>query len=283
MPYCLIFPGQGTQSPGMSAGLDLDWIGDDALISLMAEGPEDILTQTINAQKAVFAVTGALWDSCALNDPALVMGHSLGEYMALVASGALSLKECYALVSTRASAMENAMAKGEGAMAAVLGLSAAAVSEAIEALDRVWVANINTGSQIVISGTAAAIQKAVPLLKEKGAKKVIPLNVAVSSHCPLMEPARNILREALKSVPVQSPRTGVVFNAVAAEESDPEKIKDLLADALVSPVQWEKSVRYAAAKGIDRFIEIGPKSVLAPMVRKIVPDARVEVITANDH
>lgn len=283
MPYCLIFPGQGTQFPGMSVGLDLNWIGDDALISLMAEGPEDILTQTINAQKAVFAVTAALWDSCALNTPALVMGHSLGEYMALVASGTLSLQECYTLVSARASAMENAMAQGEGAMAAVLGLSADGVSETLETLDGVWVANINTNSQIVISGTASAIQKAAPLLKEKGAKKVIPLNVAVSSHCPLMDPARKSLREYLKSVRIQSPKTRMVFNAVAGEESAPEKIKDLLADQLVSPVQWEKSVRYAAAKGIDRFIEIGPKSVLAPMVRKIVPDARVEVITAYGH
>jgi len=267
----------------MSAGLDLNRIGDDSLLRLMAEGPEDVLTQTINAQKAVFAVTAALWDSCAFKDPALLMGHSLGEYMALVASGALSQEECRTLVSVRASAMDKATAGGEGAMAAVLGLSAADVSETIENLDGVWVANINTAAQVVISGSTSAIKQAMPLLKDKGAKKVVLLNVAVPSHCPLMEPARKTLREYLKNVRMQRPKSGVVFNAVAGEESDPEKIKDLLAEGLVSPVQWEKSVRYAAAKGIDHFIEIGPKSVLAPMVKRIVPDARVEVITADAH
>lgn len=283
MPYCLIFPGQGTQFPGMSAGIDLSWVGDDDLIDLMENGPEDILTQTINAQKAVFAVTAALWDSCVFKEPSMVMGHSLGEYMALVASGVLSRQECYKLVSRRASAMETAMPKGEGAMAAVLGLPAEAVSEVLETLRGVWVANINTPAQVVISGYGSSLRDAEPLLKKKGAKKIVPLNVAVASHCPAMEPARKALREYLKNVGLQKPKTGVIFNAAAREEAEPEKIKDLLADQLVSPVKWEQSVRYAAAQGIDRFIEIGPKSVLAPMVRKIIPGAQTEVVTGNGY
>lgn len=282
MPYCLIFPGQGTQFQGMSAGLDLKWTGDDAILGLMENGPQDVLTRTINAQKAVFAVSAALWETSGFDQPAMVMGHSLGEYMALTASGALSLHECLALVRVRASAMEDAAQSSEGSMAAVLGMSAPEIAEALQEIDGAWVANINTKGQVVISGKESGIREASLVLKEKGAKKIVPLNVAVASHCPLMEPAREVLREYLKGVEIKRPQVGIVFNAIAREESEPEKMKDLLADQLVSPVRWEDSVRYAASKGIDRFIEIGPKSVLAPMVRKIVPDAEVEIVT-NDH
>lgn len=282
MPYCLIFPGQGTQFQGMSAGLDLKWTGDDSITGLMENGPLDVLTRTVNAQRAIFAVSAALWESSGLDEPAMVMGHSLGEYMALTASGAISAGECFRLVNARASAMEEAAKKSEGSMAAVLGMPGEEIAEALQGIDGVWVANINTPGQVVISGTGSGVREASLLLKGKGAKKIVPLNVAVASHCPLMEPARGVLREYLKGVGLKRPGISVVFNAVAREEADPEKMKDLLADGLVSPVQWEKSVRYAASKGIDRFIEIGPKSVLAPMVKKIVPDAEVMSVT-NDH
>jgi [acyl-carrier-protein] S-malonyltransferase len=281
MPYCLIFPGQGTQFPGMSAGLDLEWTGDIGLLSLMEKGPQDVLTQTMNAQKAVFAVSAALWERSGLRDPAMVMGHSLGEYMALTASGAISLMECYSLVSARASAMDSAMPAGRGAMAAVMGMSAEDIAEVLKDIDGIWVANINTPDQVVISGEAPVMPQAVSLLKGKGARRIIPLNVAVASHCPLMEPARIALREYLKGIEIKRPVSRIVFNAVASEESDPEMIKVLLADQLVSPVRWKSSVRHAAAGGIGHFIEIGPKSVLAPMIKKILPDAKVEVITGN--
>lgn len=281
MPYCLIFPGQGSQFPGMSAGLDLGWTRDDALIGIMENGPEDTLKQTTNAQKAVFAVTAALWEKSGLDDPAMTMGHSLGEYMALVASRAISVRECYALVERRARAMQDAIPGRSGAMAAVLGLSADDVARLIEPVQNVWVANLNSPTQVVISGDASAVKDAAIVLKENGAKRVVPLDVAVASHCPLMEPAGKSLREYLKGVRLERPHSRVVFNATAREESDPEKIRENLALQLVSPVRWEESVRYAADQGIGRFIEIGPKSVLAPLVKRIVPQAEVEVITSQ--
>lgn len=283
MPYCLIFPGQGTQFPGMSAGLDLSWTADPVLQGLMAQGPEDVLTRTVNAQKAVYAVTAALWEESGLNDPLMVMGHSLGEYMALTASGALSRDDCFALVCLRAAAMDSAMPAGQGAMAAVLGMRAEEIEEALESLDGAWVANLNLQGQTVISGDRAAVEEAGRVLKGRGAKRVVPLQVGVASHCPRMEPARQRLTGHLRGVPLTNPRVSVVFNATASEESDPEKIRRLLADQLVKPVLWEKSVRYARSRGVDTFIEIGPKSVLGPLVRKIAPEANVEVITAHEH
>ncbi|MDM7934365.1 MAG: ACP S-malonyltransferase, partial [Methanothrix sp.] len=166
----------------------------------MEKGPEDVLTQTMNAQKAVFSVSAALWVRSGLSDPAMVMGHSLGEYMALTASGAISLMECFDLVKARASAMDSAMPAGRGAMAAVMGMSAEDIAEVLEGIDGVWVANINTPEQVVISGEARQMPLASSLLKEKGARRIISLKVAVASHCPLMEPARRSLREYLKGV-----------------------------------------------------------------------------------
>lgn len=283
MPYCLIFPGQGTQFPGMSAGLDLSWTADPALQGLMEHGPQDVLTRTVNAQKAVYAVTAALWEESGLNDPLMTMGHSLGEYMALTAAGALSRDDCFALVCQRAAAMNSAMPAGQGAMAAVLGLKEEEVAEALEGVDGAWVANLNMQGQTVISGDRAAVEEAGRVLKGRGAKRIVPLNVGVASHCPRMEPARQLLSGYLRDVPLKSPRVSVVFNATASGESDPEKIRTLLADQLVKPVLWEKSVRYARSFGVDTFIEIGPKSVLGPLVRKIAPEANVEVITAHGH
>jgi [acyl-carrier-protein] S-malonyltransferase len=224
-----------------------------------------------------------LWAKSALNDPFMVMGHSLGEYMALTAAGALSKEDCFKLVCERAAAMDSAMPKGQGAMAAVLGMPAEEIEAALEGLEGVWVANLNMPGQTVISGDVASVEEAGRVLKAKGAKRVMPLSVAVASHCPRMEPARKRLSDCLGAVSLSSPKARMVFNATASEESDPMRMKNLLADQLVKPVLWEKSVRYAFSQGVDTFIEIGPKSVLGPMVKKIVPDARVEVITAHEH
>jgi len=267
----------------MSAGLDLKWIGDDDLIGLMEQGPEDLLTTTINAQKAVFSVTAALWESSVHKQPAMVMGHSLGEYMALVASRSISREDCFRLISERASAMDRSMPPGSGVMAAVLGMAPNDIQEALKDVEGMWVANYNMPGQTVISGDTASFDAACARLKDKGARRIIPLNVAIASHCPRMEPAARTLAGRLKDVDIRKPETPVVFNVTAEAESDPERIRTLLADQLVSPVQWERSVRYAAEKGIDRFIEIGPKSVLAPMVKKILPGIEVEVITNDGH
>jgi [acyl-carrier-protein] S-malonyltransferase len=283
MPYCLIFPGQGTQFPGMSAGLDLGWIQDEPVKALAEKGPEDELRQTVNAQKAIYAVTASLWERTGLDAPAAVMGHSLGEYMALTAAGAFSLSQGYALVAVRARLMQEAMPPGAGAMAAVLEMPLQEIERLVPLAGKVWVANINCDGQVVISGEAAAVERASELLKENGAKRVMPLNVAVASHCPLMEPAARGLEEHLGGVEVSRPEVPVIFNTTARQETDPGRIKGLLARQLVSPVQWKASVEHVLGMGIERFIEIGPRPVLASLVRRIAPRATVEVLTADAH
>ena len=236
MPYCLIFPGQGTQFVGMSHGVNLGGMVDQELIDLMEKGPEDDLGLTVHAQQAIYSVTSALWVRCGLNQPEMVIGHSLGEYMALVAAGVISSSDGLTLVKNRAVFMERATPAGKGGMAAVLGLSYQDVSSVIDAMEDVWVANINQARQIVLAGSIHSIREAGPRLKEKGAKKIVPLKVSVASHCPYMESAREELQEYLRGVRMQEPTTRVVFNATAREETEPDKIRTLLADQLVSPV-----------------------------------------------
>ncbi|MFY9399164.1 MAG: ACP S-malonyltransferase [Desulfomonilia bacterium] len=267
----------------MSAGLDLGWIQDEPVKALAEKGPEDELRQTVNAQKAIYAVTASLWERTGLDAPAAVMGHSLGEYMALTAAGAFSLSQGYALVAVRARLMQEAMPPGAGAMAAVLEMPLQEIERLVPLAGKVWVANINCDGQVVISGEAAAVERASELLKENGAKRVMPLNVAVASHCPLMEPAARGLEEHLGGVEVSRPEVPVIFNTTARQETDPGRIKGLLARQLVSPVQWKASVEHVLGMGIERFIEIGPRPVLASLVRRIAPRATVEVLTADAH
>jgi [acyl-carrier-protein] S-malonyltransferase len=283
MTYCLIFPGQGAQFPGMSKGLKMNDAVDPGLLALMDNGREEDLDQTLNAQPAVLAVSAALWERSGLNEPAYVMGHSLGEYTALVAAGCLLPCDAIELVKKRASYMDSSMPKGSGGMAAVIGLGADDVAEAISPLSDVWIANLNGGSQVVISGSVHSIQAAVPLLKEKGARRVVPLKVSVASHCPYMEKARDALRERLKDMDFEKPACPVVSNVTAKPETDPEHIKALLVSQLVSPVRFEESVRNVAGLGIKRFIEIGPRSVLAPLVKRIVPGSEVEVVAVDGY
>lgn len=283
MPYCLIFPGQGTQFVGMAQDVKIEGPIDQGLFDLMDKGPEDDLGCTINAQQAIFSVTSALWKRSGLFQPEMVMGHSLGEYMALVAAGVISSSDGMALVKNRAVFMEHAAPDGKGGMAAVLGLSCQDVSSVIDVMEDVWVANINQARQVVIAGSIHSIRKAGLALKELGARRIIPLKVSVASHCPYMKSARTALGKYLDGVKMETPGARIVFNATAKEESDPERIRMLLADQLVSPVRWEESVLYAAQAGIRRFVEIGPKSVLAPLVKRIIPGAAVEVVSSHEH
>ena len=279
MSYCIIFPGQGTQFVGMSKGLDLGPGIGQGLLRLMEEGPLDELSKTINAQPAVFATTIALWEKSELPTPDFVMGHSLGEYTALAVAGVLSRQDALDLVNSRAEFMEDALPLGASGMAAVLGLEVDAVRSAISNVEDLWIANINGGKQVVISGMISSIDKAVPLLKDAGARRVVPLKISVASHCPLMTNASKKLAQVLDAKTLEKPRIRVVFNATAREAQDPAAMKMLLARQLVDPVLWDESVKYVVSQGITRFVEIGPRSVLAPLVKRIYPEAHVEVIT----
>ncbi len=279
MSYCLIFPGQGTQFVGMNKGLDLDSGIGQGIIRLMESGPPDELNRTINAQPAIFATSVALWEKSGLPMPDFVMGHSLGEYMSLVVAGVLSKQDAFDLVRVRAESMENAQPDGLGGMAAVLGLGADVVDSAIRGVEDLWIANINGGRQVVISGMRSSIGMAIPVLKKAGARRVVPLKVSVASHCPLMAKARQSLEMHLDTKDLERPRTRVVFNATAREAQDPGSIKTLLSRQLVEPVLWEDSVRYVVSQGIKRFVEVGPRSVLSSLVKRIYPDAQVEAVT----
>jgi [acyl-carrier-protein] S-malonyltransferase len=281
MSYCLIFPGQGTQFPGMSTGLDLDAVLDSGLLALMDKGPQEELDHTLNAQPAVLAVSIALWERSGLGEPTAVMGHSLGEYSALVVAACLRKDEAVDLVMKRAAFMDASMPPGSGGMAAVMGLSQEETAEAISQLEDIWVANLNGGSQVVISGNVRSLSAAAPLLKERGAKRVIPLKVSIASHCPYMEKAKISLAGHLRDIHLAAPACPVISNASAQPEKDPERIRTLLAEQLVSPVRFEESVRNVADMGIRRFVEIGPRSVLAPLVKRILPGVEVEVITSD--
>jgi len=283
MPYCLIFPGQGSQFPGMSKGLELNKAVGVGLRSLMENGPDEELGRTIHAQPSVLSVSAALWERSGLTDPAAVMGHSLGEYTALVAAGSIATDGAIDLVTRRAEFMEASGAGRSGGMAAVIGMSEHEVEQAIAAIDDLWVANLNGVSQVVISGNTGSIEAAAVLLKGRGAKRVVPLKVSVASHCPHMDKARDSLAEHLKGIRIGTPGCPVIANASARPETDPERIRLLLSLQLTSPVRFEESVRTALGMGIDSFVEIGPRSVLAALIKRIAPGAKVEVIANDGH
>jgi [acyl-carrier-protein] S-malonyltransferase len=283
MSYCLIFPGQGSQFLGMSKGLMLDKAVDRGLLNIMDGGPEAVLDHTTNAQPAVLSVSAALWERSGLNKPAFVMGHSLGEYTALVAAGCLGIGPAIELVKKRAAFMDSSQPRGTGGMAAVIGLSADEVAATLSSFSDIWIANHNGASQIVLSGNPRSIEAAIPLLKDRGAKRVVPLKVSVASHCPYMEKAKVALSRHLMMVKIDKPVCPVVANVTAQPETNPERIKTLLAEQLVSPVRFEESVRNVAGMGIRRFIEIGPRSVLAALVRRIIPGSEVEVVSNDEH
>lgn len=287
MTYAFVFPGQGSQSVGMMAAY-----GDDAAIrdtfaeasdalgfdlaALVAEGPAEALNQTINTQPAMLAAGVAvyrLWLARGGAQPALMAGHSLGEYTALACAGALGFADALKLVRLRAEAMQSAVPEGVGAMAAVLGLdddtvravcAEAAQDEVLEAV------NFNSPGQVVIAGHKAAVDRGCALAKEKGAKRALPLPVSVPSHCALMKPAAEKLLIALNAIEVKAPRVPVIHNADVASHSDPTAIRDALARQLYSPVRWVESMQAMAAQGVTRIAECGPGKVLAGLNKRIL-------------
>jgi len=297
MSVAFVFPGQGAQAVGMGRALadafpeaqrafeEADAALGEPISTLCFEGPEEELTRTANTQPAVLTVDVAALRavrSAAGIEPSLVAGHSLGEYAALVAAGALDLGTAVRLTRLRGRAMQDAVPEGEGAMAAVLLLEPAVVAAICEeaAGGRVCApANFNAPGQVVIAGHADAVARAVDIVKTRKGR-AIPLKVSAPFHCELMRPAAHALASALRDVDVRTPTVPVVSNVDAAPNSDAGRIKDLLVRQVTSPVRWEESVRRMVEAGVRKFVELGPGNVLAGLIKRI--DRSVEVVSVSD-
>ncbi len=293
-----LFPGQGSQKVGMGRALhqaepearaafaEADAALGYPLSKLCFEGPEDQLTLTANAQPAILTVSVAALRVLRARTglrPAVVAGHSLGEYSALCAAGALRFSDAVRLVHLRGKFMQEAVAPGAGAMAAILGLSAddvAAVCLEVAGGEVVSPANLNGGGQVVIAGHKAAVDRACAALKAKGAKRAVPLAVSAPFHCALMQPAAERLGAELSRVEFAAPTVPVVSNVEAAPNQDAGRIAELLTRQVTAPVRWEESVQRLAGMGVRRALEIGAGSVLAGLVKRIAPE--IEVLAAGE-
>ncbi|GAA0758659.1 ACP S-malonyltransferase [Actinomadura yumaensis] len=296
MTLALLFPGQGSQAVGMGAQLadafasardvfaEVDEALGQKLSVLMREGPEDQLTLTENAQPALMAVSVAVIRALKVEfdfdvaKAAYVAGHSLGEYSALAAAGAISLSDTARLLKLRGQAMQRAVPVGQGAMASLIGpktdlaLAEAAAAAGAE-VGVCVVANDNNAGNIVISGEKAAVDRAIEKAKELGAR-AIPLNVSAPFHCPLMQPAADEMAAALASATILAPAVPVVANVLARPENDPEVIRRLLVEQVTGRVRWRESMEWMASEGrVTRFVEVGSGKVLTGMAKRIAPDA----------
>ncbi len=287
-----IFPGQGSQYPGMGQDLyekypkarELMDLADDilgySLTKVMFEGTEEDLKQTRYTQPAIFVhsvvIASVLGDKF---DPDMVAGHSLGEFSALTAVGALSFKDGLLLVKQRAEAMQKACELKPSTMAAIIGLEDEVVVKVCEEIDDLVVAaNFNYPGQVVISGTIEGVDKAIEKLKALGARRAVKLKVSGAFHSPLMEPAREMLAQAIENVEIKKPICPVYQNVDALPHTEPDEIRKNLLLQLTSAVRWTQSVRNMIAAGADTFIETGPGNVLQGMMRKI--DRSVQTFSA---
>jgi [acyl-carrier-protein] S-malonyltransferase len=258
------------------------------LFRLMRDGPDEQLKLTENAQPAIMAHSIAVLRTMGVRLPdvaSFVAGHSLGEYSALCAAGSLDLSTTAKLLKLRGQAMQQAVPVGEGAMAALLGADLALAQKIAEAASEgevCTVANDNDPSQVVISGQKSAIDRAIVIAKEMGAKRAVPLPVSAPFHCPLMQSAAEAMRDALSYVVVEAPLVPVFANVTAQPESDPDKIRNQLVEQVTGMVRWRESVANMFDAGVHDFVEIGGK-VLGSMVKRIVSDAKVtSVVTIED-
>jgi [acyl-carrier-protein] S-malonyltransferase len=295
-----IFPGQGSQSVGMGATLaeasraardvfdEVDEALGQNLFRLMREGPDEELKLTENAQPAIMAHSIAVLRTLGveLADVANVAaGHSLGEYSALCAAGSFDLATTAKLLKLRGQAMQAAVPVGQGAMCALLGADlpmARRIAETAAQGEVCTVANDNDPGQVVLSGAKGAIERAVEIAKEMGAKRAVLLPVSAPFHCPLMQPAAEAMSDALSYVVVEEPSVPVFANVTAQPESDPDTIRNLLVDQVTGMVRWRESVGNMVEAGTQEFVEVGGK-VLGSMVKRIVPDVKVaSVVTMED-
>ncbi len=296
MSFAFFFPGQGSQSLGMMNGFDgtavVKATFDEASAVLgqdlwaMINGDDAApINETVNTQPLMLAAGVATYRAyleAGGKVPAVAAGHSLGEYTALVVAGALDFADAVKLVRLRAELMQSAVPQGEGAMAAILGLDDDVVREVCAEAAQgsvVEAVNFNSPGQVVIAGAAAAVDRAMELAKEKGAKRALPLPVSVPSHCSLMKPAAEKLAEALKNVVIKTPQIRVIHNADVAAYDDAEKIKHALVRQLYSPVRWTETVNALVAEGITRSAECGPGKVLAGLAKRINKEASCSALT----
>lgn len=282
MKKAYIFPGQGAQFPGMAKDLyetnekahslfeKANEILGFRITDIMFEGSEEDLKATKVTQPAIFLHSTILALCSEDFQPDMVAGHSLGEFSALAAAGAMSFEDALKLVSVRASAMQKCCENTPGTMAAVLALPAETVERVCEETEGIVIAaNYNCDGQIVISGSEEAVKAACVKMKEAGAKRALPLAVGGAFHSPLMEPARIELGEAIEATPIVAPSCPVYQNVTAQAETDPERIKANLLAQLTSPVKWTQSVKAMLADGAESFTEIGPGTVLQGLVKRI--------------
>jgi [acyl-carrier-protein] S-malonyltransferase len=296
-----IFPGQGSQAVGMGAALakasrtardafaEVDEALGQNLFRLMREGPDEELRLTENAQPAIMGHSLALFHVLTKDGgvdlarvASFVAGHSLGEYSALCAAGSFDVATTARLLKLRGQAMQRAVPVGEGGMAALLGADLALAQRIADAAAQgeiCTVANDNDPSQVVISGHRAAIDRAIAIAKEMGAKRAVPLPVSAPFHCPLMQPAAEAMRDALSYVILEPPAVPVFANVTALPETDPDTIRNRLVEQVTGMVRWRESVVNMVDAGVEEFVELGGK-VLGSMVKRIVPDARVASVAS---
>ena len=286
-----VFPGQGSQAVGMlselaSSYLEVKEVFAEAsealsydLWAMVQNGPEETLNLTHHTQPAMLAAGVAVWRAWRGQGgalPAVMAGHSLGEYSALVCAGVLKFEQAVRLVAERGRLMQEAVPAGSGAMAAILGLEDAQVVDICERAAQdgevVAAANFNSPGQVVLAGHTAAVERSVELARLAGAKRAVRLNVSVPSHCVLMKPAALRLAEYLRNVDFDRPQIPVIHNADAAAHDDPDAIRDALARQLYSPVRWVDIIRSMAAQGVTTLIECGPGKVLVGLNKRIVKD-----------
>ncbi|MEQ8321097.1 MAG: ACP S-malonyltransferase [Rhodospirillales bacterium] len=291
MSRAFVFPGQGSQAVGMGKELadafpaarevfqEIDEALKQKLSALMFQGPEDELTLTENAQPALMAVSMAAMavlkaeGGIELKKVAdFVAGHSLGEYAALAAAGSISLADTARLLKTRGQAMQQAVPVGEGAMAALLGLDLEKAREVVDEAagdDVLATANDNAPGQVVISGKREAVERAVDVAKEKGAKRAMLLQVSAPFHCPLMAPAADVMAEALAAVDIEAPLVPLIANVTAAPVEDPAEIRRLLVEQVTGMVRWRESCITMREKGVETLVEVGSGKVLSGLARRI--------------